>query len=119
MPDLPPEIEAKGNKYRATLWSSGKTKHGPGRADVSSASKDLAGLKQQRVPKKQRSLPKHVSKVVGFRKGYRAQRTMSKVQIKGSFRYGMEQASNDALLLGAATTLEALEKAKEKLCSKS
>ena len=58
-------------------------------------------------------------KVVGFRKGCRAQRTTQQVEIKGPFRYSMEQASNDAFLLGAATTLKALEKAKEKSCSKS
>ena len=119
MPDLPPGIEAREEKYRATLWSSGKTKHGPWRADIPGASKDLATLKQQRPPKKQRSLPKYVYKVVGFRKGYRAQGTMQKVQITGPFRASIEQASNDARSLGAATTLQALEKAKEKMCSKS
>ena len=109
---LPLCIIKKGGKFFARFQVNKKKHSGPCRSTVVAASADLLRLRSEHPSLVVRQLPRYVSRHCGFRKGYRAKRSIGIVCKVGPLRATISEAKADATLLAQATSVELLEQIK-------
>ena len=113
MRTLPPGTSPTKGKFRAVGRDArGTMVSCPSRTSIRAALQDLRALHAGR---RKRDLPKGVYRCGGFRRGFKAARTVDKVLIRGPFRSTVADAVKDSVKLQRPRTLAGVQCAAAKL----